>query len=211
MRKFSDEEREEIREKLIETGRELLLTFGPDKTTVKDITEPVGIAKPTFYQFFDAKADLYIEIYDREFDDFIETIDATLNGIDAPQEKLERTFECYVAFGENNALVQQVFLERDYRNLADVSSKKREEVERKQISALVTPIREVQEQSEGPISEMDPLMVIGLIGSSLGFLILHKDEIDNYEGVTGTDDDGFYAHIRDTLITLLARGLVIDP
>ena len=40
MRKFSDEERERIHEELVQTGRDLLLKFGPAKTTVKDITDP---------------------------------------------------------------------------------------------------------------------------------------------------------------------------
>lgn len=39
---FSDEERERIEEALIENGRELLLKYGPEKTTVRDITEPTS-------------------------------------------------------------------------------------------------------------------------------------------------------------------------
>lgn len=51
MRKFTDEDRDRIRAELIGTAQELLMEYGPTKTTVKDITDPVGIAKPTFYQF----------------------------------------------------------------------------------------------------------------------------------------------------------------
>lgn len=210
MRKFSDEERAQIREQLVETGRELLLTYGPDKTTVKDITEPVGIAKPTFYQFFDAKSDLYLEIFDREFDEFVDQIRATLDEDDSPQAQLERVFECYVAFGEENEFVQRVFLQGDYRDvLGDITPEKREEIEQKEMDALVPTIETIQRRSNGPIADMEPFTVLGIMGTALGFLVLHRDEIAGHEG-DGADTGGFYEHLRGTMITTLARGLTVE-
>jgi AcrR family transcriptional regulator len=210
MRKFSDEQRERIREELIETGRELLLTYGPDKTTVKDITDPAGIAKPTFYQFFDAKADLYLEIFDREFDQFVENLHVELRDVDDPQTQLERLFHCYVEFAEENKLVQQVFLEGNNRDIvANASTEEMKSVEEKQMEALVPVIEEIGSQSGGPISEMDPITVLGIMGTALGFMVLHKDEIANSDGET-THREGMYHHIRETLISILSRGLTVQ-
>jgi AcrR family transcriptional regulator len=66
MRGFSDEERERIREDLRESGRELFARYGLGKTTVAEITEPVGIGTSTFYQFHDSKGDLYRAILEDE-------------------------------------------------------------------------------------------------------------------------------------------------
>lgn len=211
MRNFSDEDRERIREELIQTGRELLLTYGPKKTTVKDVTEPVGIAKPTFYQFFDAKSDLYVVIFHRELEEYIENIRLELEGIEDPREQLERFFWCYVEFGEENEFIQQLFIRGDYRDvLGNLSSDQITEIESKEMEALVPHIEAIQEQSEGPLSEMNPITVLGLMGSSLGLLVLHKDEYEEYAADLEDIGDGFYTHLQTELISTLARGLTVE-
>lgn len=210
MRGFSDEERDQIRGKLVQTGQELLVTYGPKKTTVKDITEPVGIAKPTFYQFFDSKSDLYVVILHRELDAYLEKIRSELQGVEDPRERLERFFRSYVEFGESNEFIQEMFIKRDYRDtLGDLSSEQILEIERKEMEVLIPPIEDIQERSEGPISEMDSTTVLGVMGSSLGLLVLHKGEYDEYAADLEGIEDEFYVHIREALISTLARGLTV--
>ncbi|MFC6763830.1 TetR/AcrR family transcriptional regulator [Natrinema soli] len=211
MRKFSDEDRERIRAELLETARELLLKYGPAKTTVKDITEPVGIAKPTFYQFFDAKSDLYVEIFEQELDEFAKTLQSELEGSNDAQERLEQFFCCYVEFGEGNEFIQEVFIKRDYQEvLGNVSSDQLTEIERKEMEVLVPPIKDIQARSEGPISEMEPITVLGLMGSSLGLLILHKDEYDEIGANLEEIQDGIYYHLQEEMIATLSRGLTVE-
>lgn len=211
MRKFSEEERDRIHEELIQTGRELLVTYGPAKTTVKDITDPVGIAKPTFYQFFDAKSDLYVEIFERELDELTEQMQSELKEVDDPRERLERFFRCYVEFGEENEFIQQVFLRQDYRDvLGDISSEQLTEIERNEMAALIPPIEDIQAESGGPISEMEPITVLGLMGSSLGMLVLHKDEYEEYSADIEEIQDEIYDHLQEEMISTLARGLTVE-
>jgi AcrR family transcriptional regulator len=177
---------------------------------VKDITDPVGIAKPTFYQFFDAKSDLYVEIFEREFDEFAEQLQSELKEIDDSRDRLERFFRCYIEFGEENEFIQQVFLRQDYRDvLGDISSSQLAEIERKEMEALIPPIEDIQAQSKGSISEMEPITVLGLMGSSLGFLVLHKDEYDEYTADIEEIQDGIYYHLQEEMIETLARGLTV--
>lgn len=211
MRKFTDKERRKIYEDLVQTGRNLLLKFGPTKTTVKDITDPVGIAKPTFYQFFDAKSDLYVEILERELDEFTEALHSELEGIDDPRVRLERFFRCYVEFGEENEFIQRVFIQQDYRDvLGDISSSQLAEIEQKEMEALFPPIKEIQAQSHGPISEMDPITVLGLMGGSLGMMVLHKAEYEEFSADLDFYQNGIYYQIQETMISVLARGLTIE-
>jgi AcrR family transcriptional regulator len=210
MRGFSDEQRDRIREKLIETGRELLLAYGPKKTTVADITEPVGIAKPTFYQFFDAKSDLYIVILEHELQEYMGTVRSELDGVTAPQEALKRLFRCYAEFAEGNEFIQQTVIRGNYQDIiGSTSSGQFDDLVRTEMAEFIPLIEDIQNRSDGPLSEMDPLTVLGIMGSSIGLLVLHKDEYEQFEGEFEGIEEGYYYHMRDTLITTLARGLTV--
>lgn len=208
---FSDEERERIREQLIQNGRELLLTYGPKKTTVKDITDPVGIAKPTFYQFFDAKSDLYLVILQCELTEYMENVRSELAGVDDPQNALERLFQCYVDFGEGNPFIQQTVIQGNYQEIIGGGSEEQlEELVRTEMAEFVPIIEDIQNRSDGPIREMAPLTVLGLMGGSVGLLILHKDEYEQYEGQFEGVETGYYDQLQESLITMLARGLTLS-
>jgi AcrR family transcriptional regulator len=63
---FSTEDREAIRRTLIEAGRKHFLRYGLRRTKVEELARAAGIAKGTFYNFFESKEDLCLEIYDEE-------------------------------------------------------------------------------------------------------------------------------------------------
>ena len=65
-RHFSEEEKEYIRSQLVQVGLELFEKFGVDKTNIGDITDKVGVAKGSFYNFYNSKGDLFMEIYSIE-------------------------------------------------------------------------------------------------------------------------------------------------
>lgn len=208
---FTDEDRERIRKQLIETGRERLLRYGPKKTTVKDITDPVGIAKPTFYQFFDAKSDLYVVILQRDLEEYMETVRGELDGLEDPQERLERFFRCYAEFGEDNPFIQETVIRGNYQEtFQNVSTDRLEELQRQEFLEFVPIIEDIQKMSDGPIAEMDPLIVLGLMGSSIGLMVMYKDEYQEYEGELEDIEEGYYEHVQNALITTLARGLTVE-
>ncbi len=59
---FSEEEQNRIREALLASGRERFTRFGVRKTTVDELTADAGIAKGTFYRFYESKELLYLEV-----------------------------------------------------------------------------------------------------------------------------------------------------
>lgn len=211
MRGFSDEEREHIREQLIETGRELLLTYGPKKTNIMDITDPVGIAKSTFYRFFDSKADLYLVIVEREMQEYVENVRSELDGVEDPREELERFFWCYAAFAEENPLIQQMIVSGNYQDIfQNVSRDKLAAVQREEIAEFLPLIEDLKARSAGPLADIDLLTLFGLMGGSIGLLVVHKDEFEEYEGRFEEYDDGYYEHVQEVLISTLARGLTVE-
>lgn len=201
MRGFSDEERDRIREELVQTGRELFLRYGPEKTNVADVTEPVGIAKSTFYRFFDSKSELYFEIFLRERDEFLEGLRRELDGVEDAETGLVRLFDCYFSWAEESPLLQKVIGESDYEFIyRDVSEEVLQEEQRVAIDEIVPFVQRWQET--GGMREVDPELFFGLMGA-VAAMTLHRDEFAEY----GED---MYETVRDLLIETVARGLTTD-
>lgn len=59
---YSEEEREQIRSALVNTGLELMAKQGFQHTTVEQIYKAVGISRTFFYSFFPTKEDLILEV-----------------------------------------------------------------------------------------------------------------------------------------------------
>lgn len=65
-RHFTDEERELFRTRLLDVGLEMFERYGLDKTNIEELTREVGISKASFYNFFNSKGDLFMQVYQRE-------------------------------------------------------------------------------------------------------------------------------------------------
>ena len=59
---FSEDENKRIRKDLISLARKYAVTVGMRKTSVEELTEAVGIAKGSFYKFFDSKELLFFAV-----------------------------------------------------------------------------------------------------------------------------------------------------
>ncbi|GAA3714689.1 hypothetical protein GCM10022224_095420 [Nonomuraea antimicrobica] len=59
---FTAEERARIARVLLDAGEELFTTQGLKKTSLEELVAPAGIAKGSFYAFFDSKESLYLEV-----------------------------------------------------------------------------------------------------------------------------------------------------
>ncbi|MDL5361066.1 TetR/AcrR family transcriptional regulator [Halalkalicoccus sp. NIPERK01] len=203
MRGFDEAERERIRGELVETGHELLLRYGPEKTNVADITEPVGIAKSTFYRFFDSKAELYLEIYRREVTEFTEEARAELSTVDTAREGLEALFRSYAEWLEDNAFVQRMVVQSDYREFyQDVPDETMAALRREGVVEFESIFETLRDRGDGLREDAGAMEILGLM-SVIGLLVIHREEFEEY-------DPEYYERIRDLLVETLARGLVAD-
>ncbi|MFG3495718.1 TetR/AcrR family transcriptional regulator [Streptomyces sp. NPDC047928] len=64
--RFSAEEKARITTLLLENGHRLFTTQGLRKTSLEELVAPAGIAKSSFYVFFDSKEALYLELMLRQ-------------------------------------------------------------------------------------------------------------------------------------------------
>lgn len=83
--KLRDKQKAEVKSALVRAGEELFRTNGFTETTIEEITGTAGVARGTFYNYFQTKEDLALEIvYETEELTTKEVIDffATTSGTD---------------------------------------------------------------------------------------------------------------------------------
>ena len=66
MPRFSERERQQIQQRLWDEGARLFTLHGLKKVTIDDLVEAVGIAKASFYKFYEGKEYLYLDIVPRK-------------------------------------------------------------------------------------------------------------------------------------------------
>ena len=199
MRGFDDAERERIREQLLETGADLFARYGLKKTTIADLTDPVGIANGTFYQFFDSKERLYFDVVEREGHAAAEELVAnSFEAEDDPELALRRFMTLLAEMMENNPLFMQLVagdvLENVMRAIDDLSEEEMESL-RMESYAYILPYIETW-QEEGRIREGDPFAIGGILGT-VEYLTIYREQIG----------EEYYPIMRDMLIETIAAGL----
>jgi AcrR family transcriptional regulator len=197
-RAFTEEEKAHIQQRLLELGRTLFLSQGLKKTSLEDLTQPLGIAKSTFYLFFESKEDLYLELLMQErarleqqvmaasFDTISDTCEALTHFMHVVIDEMERSevTRRLMTHPEEFAL-----LTRQGASQQLAAS----------IQYLLVKIRPFIQrgQETGRIIESSPETIVGVLLAVIRLLTFHKESIhqDVYPGV------------RDLLINLVASGL----
>lgn len=196
MRGFTDEERDRIRDGLVETGRELFTRYGLKKTTIAELTEPVGIAPSTFYQFFDSKEELYAEILERESEEIVGPILAnSFESTDDPEEAIRQFLRLLLDEIESNPLLRHVLVDGTAHEYVARGTEAEKRAEREGELAQILPYVE-RWQEQGKLSDTDPKVVASVIRAAV-FITLHQDDI-------GKD---LYLDTRNLMIDAVATGL----
>ena len=81
MPKFSSKERERIYKTLLEKGKEMFNEKGFYEVTAEAVALEAGIAKGTFYHFFENKEHLYMVINNRTQEEIFENIRKILSNL----------------------------------------------------------------------------------------------------------------------------------
>lgn len=199
MRGFTDEERDSIEQALIDSGRRLFERHGFRKTTVRDLTESVGIAEGTFYQFFDSKAALYAEILLRENEALIDAVERELEGIEESEERLDQFISTWSDALEDRPLLLQSH-QTPERLMRDLDSDSFEAGKRRIADRLFPLVEGLQPDDDRLVSQLDPAQVLDVV--SLIEVLVAQREIYETHGWSDYED------FRDAFRTILKRGLL---
>lgn len=195
MPKFTEAEREIIRGKLLEKGREIFAMYGLKKTSVDDLVNACGIAKGSFYKFFNSKEELYFELVEQE-EAFREVLIAEMLTSDLPvSERLRGMFRAGLQHAENSPILRSLYERDEFELLLRKLPPERlaQHIE-KDNDAGMSFIRQWQE--EGRLIDAPSEVIVGMM-RAVFLLTLHKKEI----GVE------VYPQVMELITDLLAKGL----
>lgn len=203
MRGFSDDERERITDALIETGQRQFAQFGLERTRIKDVTDEVDIGTSTFYQFFDSKEELYVEVLLREHKAFHAAAEEAVEGVDEPREQARAVLQTMFEEVESNPLIYRLIVEGELRSLQSRLS----EAERQEILDSIRGRRlsTLEEWFDDPTFRIDDQEMVDALLRKLVFVSRSKDlPMAATEGPE-------YEETRDVLIDVVVDGLFSAP
>ncbi|CAI49324.1 TetR family transcription regulator [Natronomonas pharaonis DSM 2160] len=202
MKGFTDEERDRIERELREAGRELFASFGLERTRISDITDEVGIGTSTFYQFYDSKAELYLDVIYEEVTQIGDDVADEIADAESLEEEIRRTLTLLFRKLETNDILYQVLVEDDgqrLRNQLDADVQKRHHENKYR---TLGPLVERWTENERFRAD-DPEVALDMLGAVPQF-VAHRRQFD------ALDRNDAYEPARELLVETLTDGLVLE-
>ena len=183
-RAFTDAERNRIHRKLLDAGRSCFTRYGLKKTTIEDLVKLVGIAKSSFYLFFESKEALYVELMMSELPAMVQRlVDVSFGVTDDTREALILLLRAIVHEIETNEFAR--ILLDDLDQLEQLSAAIDFDEVMKQWEVIFEPLFQAitVAQAQGKIIAGDPQRIIYSLGLikliPLGKNRLSKDLYDS--------------------------------
>ncbi|MEU0565576.1 TetR/AcrR family transcriptional regulator [Nonomuraea sp. NPDC005983] len=193
---FSAEEKTRITALLLETGHKLFTTQGLRKTSLEDLMAPTGVAKSSFYVFFDSKEDLYLELMIRQSSEVKrKVINGALLSADTPREGLRRFLRATLDELATNPLWRRLMTHPE--EMQAVARK----LDPTRVTAMadnpVTALNDYIDHHQGELIPADPQVIIGVLQCVL-LVPMFAERLG---------DPALHHKILDLLIDFVAAGL----
>lgn len=193
---FTEEKRARVHESLRDAGRELFGRYGIRKTAISELTEAAGIGKGTFYQFYDSKEKLYIDIIEQYLEEYIpRLLSNSFEAYDDPEQAIEAYLEQSMDELDSNPLLRQLFLEDDVDQLLEQYSDDELAEGREQSVEFFLPYIK-QWYDESKVTGPDPETIAHTL-RLVTRLEFSKEHVGRER----------YPAVRDTLISAVAAGI----
>lgn len=195
MAKFSEGEKERIRECLLAKGKELFLQYGLAKTSIDDIVQACGIAKGSFYKFYSSKEELFYVILQKQEEIPRQLMEELLQKDLPPKEMLASFFHTAFKLADENVLLRQWFKDGEYeRVIRKLPRELLEETSQGHINKGISFVETLIQR--GILRDEDPEVVTGVM-KAIMLLRLHKEQLG----------DEIFPRIMDIIIECVAEGL----
>ncbi|MDT0328601.1 TetR/AcrR family transcriptional regulator [Nocardiopsis lambiniae] len=195
---FSERERARITDLLLESGRTLFTTRGLRRTSLEELVAPAGIAKSSFYAFFDSKEALYLELMLRRMSAVKRrVIDEALTSVDGTEEALRRFLRATLEVLDTDPL---------YRRLMTHPEEMDAVLRRADPEVIAgfpdNPVNALNAfvaagLAKGDLVSADPAAIVGVLQSVM-LLPMNADRLA---------DPSAYDRTVDLMIDVVARGL----
>lgn len=188
---FSEEERERIKEALLETGEALFSRVGFEKTTVAELAIQVGISKGAFYLFFTSKEDLLMSLIARFEERTRAGIEETFQSAPTARDGLRAVVMEQLEQAKSNPLIGQLMtgdlLRRIWHRSSDAARKR-------SIGSDEEFLRELIGKSGN--LKVSPEVASGML-RALALVTVHRDTVGEqiYDEVEGALVEAVVDHI----------------
>jgi len=196
-KKFNDQEKELIQQKLLKAGQTSFQTLGLKKTSVEDLTKASGIAQGSFYLFYKSKEELCYEILLMEEASIREQLLQSIASNPAVTKESIRDFmlDGFRLMSEN-PLIRQMYLEGEFEYLLRKLPRELLEQNYRDDQDAMMPV--VQKwQDSGILADVEPELIVSMF-RAIVLLSLHKKEIGEHS----------YNPTIELLVDVLAEGMV---
>lgn len=183
-RAFTQTGKELIRQNLLRKGREYFIKYGLKKTSVDELAQAAGIAKGSFYKFYDSKEALFLAIHEETEEKLQMEMAQKLESAKEPLDKLRAFFKGSFLILEEDPLLQVVFSGGEFENLTGfLASAQYQEHYRQDILFLEELIKKWQD--EGIVRQLDAKAASNMI-ATVYFVVLQKEALgeEMYKKVT---------------------------
>ncbi len=173
---FTEKEKVQIQHDLKTKGKELFIAKGFKKASVSLITDTVGIAKGSFYLFYDSKEELFIDILEEIEDGIQAEMIVEIKESDLPAPELFKTIlKTRLRSAAEDSIIQMtlntVMIQQIWSKLPEGRRKENIQKDARFIEKFL------EKRPEAAIMFQHDSEKLAGIFRSLFFLILHKLEI----------------------------------
>ena len=178
------------REDMLAAAAQLFATQGFSATSMNQVADACGVAKPTLYHYFEDKQALLGQICDAHVHDLLRLVEEVRAQALAPQARLraliERFTQAYAdAQDEHRVLTSEI------KFLADAERERLLDVERQVVSEFATAIGQVRpELHEARLHKPLTMLLFGMINWT--FTWLRPDGELSHETLAGLVSDLFF-------------------
>ncbi|ONF62949.1 TetR/AcrR family transcriptional regulator [Amycolatopsis keratiniphila] len=192
---FSAEDRARITERLLDAGRALFATQGLRKTSLDDLVTPAGIAKSSFYAFFDSKEALYLELVLRQAPELHEQLATVTKEAENAREALGGFLRATVRILAENPLYHRLITHPE--EMRAVARRMGPEEMARAEQVLPLPGFLAAARAKGQLVDADDDELTGVLQAVL-LLPMHRQDIGEQR----------YPAVLDRLIDIVAAGLI---
>lgn len=194
MAKFTDLEKEKIREELFEVAYRFFIDKGFKSTSLEDITSSVGIAKSSFYLFFESKEKLYMELLAHEGEQIEKQVWPNVIETEDINSAIKLYLNKMTLELESRILTQRLVYDLEEYKL--VSRKLNPEYVGSQKLRSIIPLMEFikSRQDSKEIIDEDPEVIAGILKSAL-LIGSQRGDLQQYN----------YERIRELLFEAIAN------
>ena len=187
---------EEIKNKLLVNGKHLFSTKGFKRTGIKDITQNTGIAAGTFYNYFDSKEELFLEIYLEENNKLKQEILKVIDMNQDPVKVISASIHLMIDRMENNPILREFFNRKQYKKIINKLNDNLVKKNYEFANNLFAPFLDKWKQ-EGKLKEIDNNMFIALM-DTIFYIYSHKKDIG----------EKFFPELLDFFVESIAKNLI---